>query len=228
VTRDLRHHELFADHDAIRAACQAGLTDHPPPLHERLDVPPTRGDHDLNPGTPPGVFGTTKRRAAVLVGLQPRDTGLDVLLTRRTAHLKSHAGQIAFPGGKVDDTDEGPGAAALREAQEEVGLPASAAEPLGYLDLYETGTGYRVVPLVAVIDPDFTPVPEPGEVEFVFHVPLGFVMDPANHARHHREFGGTRRYFYAIQFGEHYIWGATAGILRNLHDRVFASCFASS
>jgi 8-oxo-dGTP pyrophosphatase MutT (NUDIX family) len=146
----------------VRAACRALLPFEPPALHDRLDLPPTRGDHDLNPGTPPGVFGETKRRAAVLVGIQPREDGLDVLLTRRTAHLKSHAGQIAFPGGKVDEGDDGPGAAALREAHEEVGLPHSATEPLGFLDIYETGTGYRVVPLVALIDPDFRPVPEPG------------------------------------------------------------------
>lgn len=219
---------LFADAETIRSLCATGLTAEPPAIHDKLDAPPTRGDHDLNPGSAPGMFGDRKQPAAVLIGLQPRRDGMDVLLTRRTAHLKSHAGQIAFPGGKVDATDTGPGAAALREAHEEVGLPLNAAETLGYLDLYETGTGYRVVPLVAFIDPDFEPVPEPGEVELAFHAPLAFLMNPANHARHHREFRGMRRYFYAIEYGEHYIWGATAGILRNLHDRVFASCFASS
>jgi 8-oxo-dGTP pyrophosphatase MutT (NUDIX family) len=158
--------------------------------------------------------------AAVLVPVIDRPRGLSVLFTRRRDDLSSHPGQIAFPGGRVDDSDDGPLAAALREAEEEVGLPAAAAEPLGFLDAYQTGTGYRIVPVVALIDAAFTPRPAPAEVADVFEVPLAFLLDPANHQRDSGVWRGAQRWFYVMPYGEHRIWGATAGMVRNLYERL--------
>ncbi len=184
-------------------------------------VPAERGDHDLNPGLPAYRPDEPPRRAAVLVPLIERAGEVHVILTRRTEHLPTHAGQISFPGGKVDDADEGPLQAALREAREEIGLAAAHVQALGYLDLYQTATGYRIVPAVGVVRPDFMPVADPGEVADVFEVPLAFLMDPANHKHHWREWQGRRRHFYAMPYQAHYIWGATAGIIRNLYDRAY-------
>ncbi|MCB1479766.1 MAG: CoA pyrophosphatase [Tepidamorphaceae bacterium] len=205
--------------EGVRARLKAGLRTHAPDGVHDDDQAPDCGDHDLNPGTPPGFLAKSKRRAAVMVPLIERAGAVNVILTTRTEHLPNHAGQISFPGGKIDDTDDGPLAAALREAHEEIGLDPAMADPAGYLDLYETSTGFRIVPTVAVIAPAFIPVPEPGEVANVFEVPLSFLMDPANHQRGSREWQGRPRYFYAMPFGEHYIWGATAGIIRNLYNR---------
>jgi 8-oxo-dGTP pyrophosphatase MutT (NUDIX family) len=144
-----------------------------------------------------------------------------VLLTLRTAALSSHGGQVAFPGGKIDPDDETPMAAALREAEEEIGLDRGHVEPLGYLDLYLSGTGFRIVPTVARVTPGFTLKVNPGEVEDVFEVPLAFLMGPENHQRHSREWRGMMRTYYAMPFGERYIWGVTAGILRNLYERLY-------
>ena len=177
------------------------------------------GDHVLNPGFVhgPGPF----RDAAVLIPVVAREPEATVLLTRRTAHLTSHAGQIAFPGGKIDATDASATDAALREAEEEVGLDRTLITPIGSLDPYLTGTGYRIVPVVAMVDPDHRLVLNPHEVVSAFEVPLPFLMSPANHRRGSREFGGATRYFYEMPFGEHYIWGVTAGIIRGLYERVF-------
>jgi 8-oxo-dGTP pyrophosphatase MutT (NUDIX family) len=158
--------------------------------------------------------------AAVLVPVIDRPHGLTVLFTLRRDDLNSHPGQIAFPGGRVDDSDDGPLAAALREAEEEVGLPAASAEPLGFLDAYQTGTGYRIVPVVALVDAAFMPRPAPAEVADVFEVPLAFLLDPANHQRDSAVWRGARRWFYVMPYGEHRIWGATAGMVRNLYERL--------
>ena len=190
----------------------AGLTD--------PDALPLRGDHDADPVVKAMAAVRPIKPAAVLIGVIDRDEPM-VLLTQRTAHLQQHAGQIAFPGGKIDATDATPVAAALREADEEVGLAASAVEPIGYLDVYMTTLGYRIVPVVARVRQGFTLTLNPGEVEDVFEVPLSFMMEVANHQTHSREWQGMMRSYYAIPFGERYIWGVTAGIFRNLQQKVY-------
>jgi 8-oxo-dGTP pyrophosphatase MutT (NUDIX family) len=145
-----------------------------------------------------------------------------VLLTQRTAHLTDHAGQISFPGGKIDAEDKTPADAAMREAWEEIGLDRKFIAPVGYLDLYLTTRGYRIVPLLARVRGDFTLTLNRSEVDDAFEVPLAFVMELANHRRHSRDWNGMTRSYIEIVFGERNIWGVTAGILRNLHERIYA------
>jgi len=181
---------------------------------------PTRGDHDLDPVTQAIAAVRPIRPAAVLVPIVARAEPM-VLLTQRTAHLKDHAGQISFPGGKIDAADPSPAAAALREAEEEIGLAPRLVEPVGYLDLYMTTLGFRIVPTIARVTPDFRLRLNREEVDDAFEVPLAFLMAPDNHKLHSRDWNGMTRTFYAMPFGERYIWGATAGILRNLYERIY-------
>ena len=139
----------------------------------------------------------------------------------RTDHLTSHAGQISLPGGKIDPDDDGAVGAALREAEEEIGLDPHLVEPLGVLPTYLTGSGYRVAPVVALVGQQARLVPNPDEVADVFEVPLAFLMNDANHLRQSRVFAGKPRYFYAMPYGERYIWGVTAGILRLMYETVY-------
>ncbi len=176
----------------------------------------SRGDHFLTPGALPPSDGLTG--AAVLVPLVDHPSGLTVLLTQRTAHLADHGGQISFPGGRIEPTDEHPIAAALREAEEEVGLPASHVEVVGRLDTYVTGTGFEVIPVVAFVRVPYPLRPDPSEVAEVFEVPLDFLVDPANLQRGSREWRGTTRFFFALPYETRYIWGATAGMLVNLAE----------
>ena len=178
---------------------------------------PRRSDDDLNRRAPIIAPGVLPRPAAVLVPLVPRAAGLHVILTLRTDHLARHAGQVAFPGGRIDDTDADAVAAALRETEEETGIARAFVEPIGFLDTYLTGTSYRVVPVVALLRPGFTVTPHAGEVADVFEVPLAFLMNPAHHEKHSREFKGRERFFYAMPYEGRYIWGATAGMIRNLY-----------
>jgi len=191
-------------------------------LAERLARPAPATAQNLSDGFRlPGREGTPTP-AAVLVPLVNRPQGLQVLLTQRSAHLPDHPGQISFPGGRVEPDDVSLAAAALREATEEVGLPQAQVDVLGQLAEYETVTGYRVTPVVGWVEPPFTLVTDPVEVADVFEVPLVFLLDPANQQRHFRMLGTRRRDYWAIPFGERYIWGATAAMLlildRTLRD----------
>jgi 8-oxo-dGTP pyrophosphatase MutT (NUDIX family) len=161
------------------------------------------------------------RPAAVLVPIVLRPQ-LTVLLTQRSHDMPSHPGQISFPGGKLEECDASPVACALREAHEEIGLTSDFVEPLGYLDSYRTGTGFQISPVVGFVRPGFSTVLDAREVLEVFEVPLSFLMDKANHQKHSREWRGRQRFFYAMPYEGRYIWGATAGMLKNLHERLFA------
>lgn len=174
----------------------------------------SRGDHDLNPGMGPPDQKLTP--AAVLVPLVDRADELTVLLTQRTEHLRDHAGQVSFPGGRVEPNDPSHEAAALREAEEEVGLPSDRVDLIGRLDRYVTRTGFEVVPVIGIVNPPFPIRPDPFEVAEVFEVPLRFLADPKNHQKHSRYYKGARRSFYAMPYNGYYIWGATAGMLVNL------------
>jgi 8-oxo-dGTP pyrophosphatase MutT (NUDIX family) len=196
----------------LRFDIQAGLTD--------ASLVPPSGD----PGTDRMLEIIAReqpiRPAAVLIPVvdhvQPT-----VLLTLRAAHLHDHAGQISFPGGKIDAVDASPLDAALREAEEEIGLRREFIDPIGYLDLYATGFGFRILPTLARIKPGFELRINEAEVDDAFEVPLAFLMDPTNHQLHTKEFRGMQRSYYAMPYAQHYIWGATAGILRVLYQRIF-------
>jgi 8-oxo-dGTP pyrophosphatase MutT (NUDIX family) len=184
------------------------------------NVTPQRGDHDADPVMRKIAEVRPIRPAAVLVPVvdHPQPT---VLLTQRSQHLPDHPGQVSFPGGKIDKGDDSPLSSALREAEEEIGLARSFVTPLGYLDLYMTTLGYRIVPVIARVEPGFALSLNMNEVDVAFEVPLEFLMNQNNVERHAREWQGMMRHYYAITFGERYIWGVTAGILRNLHDRIY-------
>ncbi|MFK8250547.1 CoA pyrophosphatase [Ancylobacter terrae] len=184
-----------------------------------VEVADERGDHDLTPQFRPAP-GKPARAAAVLVPVIARPAPT-LLFTQRAAHLPHHPGQISFPGGKVEPFDDGPLATALREAEEEVGLDAGLVRPLGYLDAYLSRTGFRIVPVVGLVEPRFGLTLNPDEVDEAFEVPLDFLMSPANHERHQREAEGTMRIFHAMTWQNRHIWGVTGGILRNLHERVY-------
>lgn len=195
------------------AAC---LSPEPPGLES------AGGDHVLNRGWRPPSGTAAPKPAAVLVGVVDRPEPA-VILTRRVATLRAHGGQIALPGGRVDATDASPIAAALREADEEIGLPSRFVRPMGYLAPYLSGSGYAVLPVVARVEPGFALALNPLEVDEAFEVPLAFLLDESNHELHAREWNGIVRQYYAMPYGPHYIWGVTAGILRGLFERYHTS-----
>lgn len=184
-----------------------------PPVPENFAA--EHGDHALNEDMQPML---PLKPAAVLVPLIQRPDELTVLFTQRTSHLAHHAGQVSFPGGHIEPEDDGPADTALRETEEEVGLDRKHVRLVGRLDTYVTRTGFVVTPVVGMVRPPFTLKPDAHEVAEVFEVPLSFLLDRRNHQRCSAEFEGKTRFFWAMPFGRHFIWGATAGMLINLCD----------
>ncbi len=192
-----------------------------PPGLTDPNAPAIRGDFDLDPHLWEKSGATATRPASVLIPVIDRAEPT-VLLTVRTSHLPTHAGQVAFPGGKIDPDDKTPLDAALREAEEEIGLDRHMIAPLGYLDLYLTFTGFRILPVVARVAADYKLTLNQSEVADVFEVPLGFLMSVDNHQRHSRIWNGVNRQYFAMPYQDRMIWGVTAGILRNLYERLYA------
>ncbi|MFN3722408.1 MAG: CoA pyrophosphatase [Paracoccaceae bacterium] len=175
-------------------------------------------DFDLNPGIQPPA-GRVLRPAGVLVPIYCRPDGAQLILTKRASHLKHHPGQISLPGGKVEPEDTSVQAAALREAMEEISLPQGLVDVVGHLPTHETVTGFSITPILGIIREQFLPIPEAGEVEEVFSVPLSHVLDLTQYVVERRLWMGQWRHYYVVPYGPYYIWGATARILRGLAER---------
>jgi 8-oxo-dGTP pyrophosphatase MutT (NUDIX family) len=201
--------------DAFLGLLGPHLVDDPAVLPAR----PIFGDRLLDPDLPPPE--KPLRDAAVLVGMVARHGGASVILTQRTAHLLTHAGQIAFPGGKIDAGDADAVAAALREAEEEIGLARPSVAPVGCFPPYASNSGFRIVPVIGVVDPRIGFSPNPDEVADVFEVPLSFLMDGANHRVSHLVWQGRKRHFYEMPYEGRRIWGVTAGIIRKIFEATY-------
>jgi len=206
--------------EAFRLIATPRILKEPAPESFDPKTIPANGDHRLADMIAPDD-GHLHKPASVLIPIIKHSGEATMLLTHRASHLKDHAGQIAFPGGKIAPDDSSPLAAALREAEEEIGLDRRFVEPIGFLDPYLSSTGFRIVPVVAFVEPEHTLTIDPSEVESVFEVPLRFLMNPIHHETHHREWRGKDRAYYAMPYQGHYIWGVTAGIIRNLYERVY-------
>jgi 8-oxo-dGTP pyrophosphatase MutT (NUDIX family) len=179
----------------------------------------TRSDNDLNPDWPDRINAT--RAAAVLAPIIKRASGWTMLFTERSRETPAHPGQISFPGGRVQEEDDSAVETALRETEEEIGLSRSFIEPIGAWDRYDTITGFRVTPIVGLVEPGFELTLEPREVASVFEAPLDFLMNPANHEKREAQWQGRTRYYYVVPFKDHFIWGATAGMIRALYERLY-------
>lgn len=186
------------------------------------DAAREHGDHLLNPTLVDYASGLKLKDAAVLVPVVDDGDDARVILTQRTATLRKHSGQIAFPGGSIDPQDGSPEQAAIREAEEEIGLAPHFVDPVGRLPTYFTTTGFRITPVLSVVRPGFDLKPNPTEVDDIFEVPLSFLMNEVNHQRSSRMFDGMERHFYLMPFEERNIWGVTAGILRTMYERLYA------
>ncbi len=180
------------------------------------------GDHRLNPDLRDLIVRPGLRDAAVLIPVVDHGDNATVLLTKRTERMRSHSGQIAFPGGTIDPTDATPEEAALRETIEEIGLGADDVEIVGRMPDYTTGSGYRIAPVLGIVRPDYLVTINEDEVDDVFEVPLSFLMDPANHRRESRIWQEKERFYYTMPYGQRFIWGVTAGIIRTLYERLYA------
>jgi 8-oxo-dGTP pyrophosphatase MutT (NUDIX family) len=180
------------------------------------------GDHRINQEIRHLIVKDGLRDAAVLIPVVDRKGGATVILTKRTEKLRSHSGQVAFPGGRIDPSDNSPEDAALRETEEEIGLDRGFVEVVGRLPDYVSGSGFRVAPILGIVRPGFLLTLNEDEVDDVFEVPLAFVMDAANHSKESREWQGRTRHFYEMPYDDHYIWGLTAGIIRMLYERLYA------
>lgn len=178
----------------------------------------TRSDNDLNPDW---ANHPEKRPAAILAPIVKRAAGWTMLFTERAKETPAHPGQISFPGGRVQESDASAAETALRETFEEIGLERRFIAPIGAWDRYDTITGYRVTPIVALVEPGFDLILDPREVAAVFEAPLDFLMDPANHEKREAEYRGRRRFYYVMPYKQHFIWGATAGMIRALYERLY-------
>jgi 8-oxo-dGTP pyrophosphatase MutT (NUDIX family) len=185
--------------------------------HEHFDY----GDHSFNPGHPRVTGFRNLRDAAVLIPVVDHGAEASVILTKRSETLATHTGQVAFPGGRIDATDASAEAAALREAEEEIGLDPGHVEVIARLPDYKSGSGYRIAPVLGIVRPGFTLTLNPDEVDVVFEVPLRFLMNPANHARESLEFNKQLWTYYDMAYGKQRIWGVTAGIIRTLYERLY-------
>ncbi len=189
------------------------------PLDALVADPRIRSDNDLNPDWPEPIDAA--RAAAVLAPIVKRPGGWTMLFTQRAEETPSHPGQISFPGGRVQEGDGGPVETALRETVEEIGLARELIEPVGAWDRYDTITGFRITPIVGLIEPGFTLTLDPREVASVFEAPLAFLFDPANHERRSGVWRGAERHYYAMPYEGRFIWGATAGMIRALYERLY-------
>ena len=210
MMQDLGAPPFSAETFRLRAAIDRGP-------HEDFDY----GDHRFNPGHPRVAGPRQLRDAAVLIPVVDHGPEASVILTKRAEKLTSHSGQVAFPGGRIDPTDVSPEAAALREAEEEIGLDAGHVEIIGRMPDYVSGSGYRIAPVLSIVRPGFTLSINEHEVDAAFEVPLRFLMDPANHAQNSREFNKRVWVYYDMPYGGQRIWGVTAGIIRTLYERLY-------
>ena len=185
--------------------------------HAGLDY----GDHRLNPDLSHLIIRPGLRDAAVLVPVVDHGDDAATLLTKRTERMRSHSGQIAFPGGAIDPTDATPEAAALRETNEEIGIELEDVEIVGRMPDYVTGSGYRIAPVLGIVQSGYLVTINEDEVDDVFEVPLSFLMDPANHRRESRIWQEKERFYYTMPYGERFIWGVTAGIIHALYERLY-------
>ena len=214
--------KITSDAGVLKRHCCERLAKRPSDQVYSAEHVPARGDHDLNGGETLNLsLDPMPKPAAILVPIIERASGLSILLTRRQPALNSHGGQISFPGGKVEENDKSPLDTALRETEEEVGIKPKFVDLLGYCDDYQTVTGFRIVPVVGLVSGGFELKRDAAEVAEIIEVPFNFLMDADNHRMDSVFWQGKRRHYFAMSYKTHYIWGATAGILKNLHERLF-------